>query len=491
MKANRTKDCLFLVLLVTMMCFVAESVLAQPAASERNSAARQYLALIENFGAFAEHHWNEKEDSYDAAGSGVTWARGNGGVCLVMAVLLTEYPERPEFFPQKVPRKILIDQVRRAIRSVCFAGGSCTDPRAVKPSKWGGIDLKNGGNHWQGGLETEHWALAAHLLDAELDNDTRELVRQVATAEADAAIRSIPSAKRGNTAADDCAWNAGLLGVCSAIYGNDPRAAKWDDWAKRWALNMEARETDRASRRIIDGRPLGEWLVSTNVFPDLTLENHGFWDLPYQPGFAAMAEPIIAYQLCGRKIPEAFHANAVEGGNEILKWLVLPDGDLLCPQGIDWAERDVQHSWAFSILGTLEDQAWARAAEARCLKLLTLRQANFGDGSIHALDFGYETDLAVVWTFSFLLHKHFGKAESGLAFDEPRGSKIFPYVAAAVHRTADLVSSVTWFRTRQAIMISPNNLESLAERPSFTRYDPSSGTGWIDFKGEKNGARSR
>src|SRR6186713_2798977 len=83
------------------------------AADALSTPAKQYLGMIENFGGFAERHWNEKEGSYDAAGSGVTWARGNGGVALVMAVLLTEYPERTEFFPQKVPRAVLLEHVRR------------------------------------------------------------------------------------------------------------------------------------------------------------------------------------------------------------------------------------------------------------------------------------------------------------------------------------------------------------------------------------------
>ena len=144
----------------------------------------------------------------------------------------------------------------------------------------------------------------------------------------------------------------------------------------------------------------------------------------------------------------------------------------------------MQHSWAFTELGTLLDQPWARAADARCLKLLTRHQSVFGDGSIHALDFGYETDLAVVWTYSFLLHKFFGKGDSGPGFAEPRGSKIFPYVCAAVHRTPELVSSVTWFRSRQAVMVSPNHRETMVSRPSFTRYDETSGTGWVRLKGE-------
>ncbi|HXJ57263.1 MAG TPA: hypothetical protein VNU68_11415 [Verrucomicrobiae bacterium] len=458
--------------------------LVRAAPTEVNSAAKQYLGLLENFAGFAEQHWNEKEQSYDAKGSGVTWARGNGGMCLVNAVLLTEFPDKPTFSPRKVPRTVMLDHIRRTLRSLCLNSKSCTDARATKPGTWGGAD-DGGGGHWQAGLETEHWALAAHLLASQLDEDTKRLVRQVATAEADLAVKKIPSAKRGNTAADDCVWNAGVLGVCAAIYVEDPRAAKWDEWAKRWALNAESREVDRQSQRRIDGKPLGEWLVSTNVFADLTMENHNFWDLPYQTSFAALVEPILAYHLCGWKTPEAFHANALEEGNEILRWLVMPDGDLLCPQGIDWAERDVQHSWAFTELGTFLDQPWARAAEARCLKLLTKRQSVFGDGSIRALDFGYETDLAVMWAFSFLLHKHFSKADSGLAFDEPRGAKIFPFVAAAVYRTPDLVSSVTWFRSRQAVLVSPNNLDMLADRPTFTRYDAESGTGWILLQGDK------
>jgi hypothetical protein len=453
-------------------------------AGELNQPARQYLGMLENFARIAEQHWNEQEQSYDAQGKGVTWARGNGGVCLVNAVLLTERPERADFSPKQIPRGVMLEHVRRTVRSLCLKSKSCTDARALKPGTWGGAE-RGGGGHWQAGLEAEHWALAAHLLRAQLDDDTKALVRQVATTEADLCIKEIPSAKPGNTAADDCAWNAGLLGVCAAIFADDPRAARWDEWAKRWALNMEGREPDQTSRRMIDGKPLGEWLVVTNVFPDFTLENHGFWDLPYQLGFAALAEPIIAYQVCGKKIPEAFHANALEQGTNILRWLVMPDGDLLCPQGIDWAERDVQHSWGFAVLGTLLDQPWARAAEARCLKLLTTRQAVFGDGSIHALDFGYETDLAVVWTFSFLLQKHFGKGDSGLAFDEPHGAKLFPYVATAVYRTPDVVSSVTWFRSRQAVMVSPNNLSALAARPAFTRYDVESGTGWLVLEGDK------
>ena len=465
------------------------SLLPRPA-SAQNRAAQAYLSLLENFAGWCEEHWNAEAGAFDAAGKGVTWPRGNGGVCLTYAVLLTEFPERQEFSPRKIRREVMIDHARRAIRAVALANKTSTHAQATKANAWGGKEGSEQG-HWQSGLETEHWVVAAHLLAKDLDEDTKTLVRQVATAEADLCIKEIPQAKPGNTAADDCCWNAGLLGVCAAIYADDPRAVKWDEWAKRWALNTEAREPDRNSMRMVDGKPLGEWLVSTQVFPDLTLENHGFWDLPYQVSFAAHSEPIVAYAMCGKKVPEALYLNGREEGEEILKWMLLQDGDLLGPQGLDWAERDVQHQWAFTELGTLLDMPWARAAEARCLRTLQQRQAAFGDGSLHALDFGYQTDLANCWCYSFLLHKYFGKGDSDTAFEEPRGAKIFPYVSVGVFRTPEMVSSVSWYGPRQAVMVVPNDAKALGEHPSLTAYRGSlsegqlSGLGYLRLAGDK------
>jgi hypothetical protein len=469
---------------------------AAPVAVAPNRASAQYLRLLDNFAGWAEQHWNEESQSYDAEGAGVTWARGNGDICIVYAVLLTAQPDRPTFSPRKIPCETMLEHVRRTLRTLCLTNKCCTDPRARKPGAWGGADGSRGG-HWQAGLETEHWVFAAHLLARDLDDDTKKLVREVAAAESELAKKPIPSAKPGNTAADDCVWNAGVLGVTAAFYADDPRAASWDEWSKRWALNTESREPDRKSTRLVDGKPLGEWLVSANVYPDLTLENHGFWDLPYQVCFAALVEPALAYHLTGKKIPESFYLNAREEGENILSWVTLADGDLLCPQGFDWAERDVQHSWAFTELGTLLDVPWARVAEARCLKLLVQRQEKFGDGALHANDFGYETDLACCWSYSYLLHRYFGKPDGKDAFNEPRGAKVFPHVAVGMYRTPDLVSSVTWFRSHQAVMVVPNNLEALGEYPSFTSYRCNSkkrqisGLGYLQLQGEKKLRSSR
>jgi len=467
---------------ISMLLASLPAVAAAPKPAQPDKELGQYRQLLENFAGWAEQHWNEKEQCYDAAGAGVTWSRGNGDVCIVYAVLLTELPKRPVISPRIIPREIMFDHVRRTLRTLCLRNRNCTDPQAVKPSTWGGPS-------WQAALETENWVFAANLLADQLDEPTKALVRQVASAEAEAAKKTIPSVTLGDTKADDCSWNAGLLGVVAAFYHDDQRAASWDEWAKRWALNMEARERDRTSQRVVDGKPLGEWLVSTNAYPDLTMENHDFWDLPYQVCFAELVQPALAYHLCGMKIPEAFHFNAKEQSDYILRWATLIDGDLLCPQGLDWADRDVQHSWAFAELGTLLDLPWARVAEDRCLQLLTQRQTAFGDGALHALDFGYETDLARMWSHSYLLHKYFGKARGSKKFDEPKGGKVYPYVATALYRSPNLVSSVSWHRRRQAVMIVLNNAKALGDYPSFAGYKSNperhqiSGLGYIQLEG--------
>src|SRR5580765_5607201 len=85
---------------------------AAPMPVTPNKAAQQYLSLLENFAGWAEQRWNEKEQSYDAAGAGVTWARGNGDVCIVYAVLLTGLPDRSTFSPRKIPRERMAEHVR-------------------------------------------------------------------------------------------------------------------------------------------------------------------------------------------------------------------------------------------------------------------------------------------------------------------------------------------------------------------------------------------
>src|SRR5882672_5140245 len=101
--AGRLRHVQPLIISMVLLCALNTGV-AAPVPAPPNKASGQYLQLLENFSGWAEQHWNEKEQSYDAQGAGVTWARGNGDVCLVYAVLLSEFPNKPALSPRKIPR---------------------------------------------------------------------------------------------------------------------------------------------------------------------------------------------------------------------------------------------------------------------------------------------------------------------------------------------------------------------------------------------------
>ena len=92
---------------------------AVPTPVKPDKTAGQYLKLLENFAGWAEQHWNEAEQCYNAQGAGVSWPRGNGDVCIVYALLLTELPKQPIFSPRKIPRTVMLDHVRRTLRTLC------------------------------------------------------------------------------------------------------------------------------------------------------------------------------------------------------------------------------------------------------------------------------------------------------------------------------------------------------------------------------------
>jgi hypothetical protein len=136
-----------------------------------------YLKLLEGFAGWAETNntfvsSDELEPGggyFAAAGAGVRWARGNGGLCITYAVLLTSFPGRQRFSVHQIPRSQLEDHLRKAMRSVCLANKNCSRHNPGK-FDWGGPS-------WQAALEFIGVAWAAHLQEKRLDADTLALVK--------------------------------------------------------------------------------------------------------------------------------------------------------------------------------------------------------------------------------------------------------------------------------------------------------------------------
>lgn len=436
-----------------------------------------YLQLIENFAGWAESGGFFLETDvlesgggyFEAAGRGVTWARGNSNMCLAYALLLTEYPERKSFTIHNIPRERMEDHLRRTIRSVCLANKNLDRHKTGGPV-WGGPA-------WQTALEFIGTAWAAHLWQAGLDQDTLEMVREVASKEARLLDKPIPSRRYGDTGAEDCCWNAAYLAFAANKYSDHPEAEHWDHLARKWALNGVSIGPDAESGALVDGIPLKEWIVSENLHPDLTLENHGFWSVGYQVSSQHFGEAAVAYSAFGRSVPEALSHHAKEMWENVTRALFLWDGDLLFPHGQDWAWKIYSYNEYLAWQATCQQNLEASAYESRAVQMILKRQLSLGTGELGAFDFGNQTTKPKRWAFSYLMHKAFpaGTVPFQQAERNSHAVHVFSHNKAAIHRTADKCVSVSWHPWSQAVHVLPEGDSTFEDPPFFIPYDRSCG----------------
>lgn len=433
-----------------------------------------YLEFVENFvgwaestGKFNDSNAYEPDGGYfEAAGKGVAFQRGNSNMCIATAVLLREFPDRQHFSPYRIDRSVLLDHLRRTIRTLCLSNKHCSR-HVAGPHDWAGPA-------WQAAFWFTGCAWATHLTEKSLDADTLALVAEVLATEADNLDKPIPNAKPGNTASEDCTWNAPLLAFAANKLADDPLAAKWDELAKRWTVNAYSTPADKNNTELVDGKPVKDWVASANLFPDLTLENHRFWSVPYQFAYELLSEAELAYLAFGRPVPEAFAFRAEQMWSTINGVLSLWDGDILFPHGQDWAWKDFQHLAYFAWQSTCRQNPAAGAFESRALQMLIKRQRTIGSGEIRAYDFGYQSHLAKRASFAALAHE-FSPPSNTLTFDQAEapllGVHRFPYVRTAIHRTREKLVSVSWHRRSPAVFILPEGSSTFFNPPFFVAYD--------------------
>ena len=468
-----------LLVLVTAVAiaFGAGSAVAAEAPPTLSDSAKQdqLVQVVERFVPRAETFWRasdlkEPESGYfTAAGSGVTQARGDGNMALALATLLVARPEQGEF--AGVPRATIESQVIQVIRHEAL----------TNKLSGAGYDRWGEGT-WQASLETYGWAFAAKLLWADLDEETRALVRRVVTAEADILItKPIASGEWGNTGAEDEGWNTPTPELAALMWPEDPHADEWLRTAKKIAINASSTAADASSDEGIDGAPLSEWNASVNLHPDLTLENHGYFNTNYQMvTHLLIGDAAVMDAHFGKPIPEAFSFRTEAVYDDILGSMVTGDGDLLAPAGQDWTSKDYQHLDYLTIMATRFHRADASVAESRALTEVGVRQALHADGSILAqAALGYETVLIKRLAMAWWNHQEFGPsaqpdaAEYEAALARTGGVHRYPYVDLVDARQRDAFTSMSWddVRPMGLIVPAPNGHE---DDPILAAYVPGS-----------------
>ncbi|MFZ5895516.1 MAG: discoidin domain-containing protein [Myxococcota bacterium] len=440
-----------------------------------SDAQKQDLALdvLERFVPYAETFWRNSDLSqprtgyYAAVGSGVTQPRGAGDIAFAYVTLLAARPDRAAF--AGVTREVMIDHTIQSIRHEALTNALS----GAGYNRWGK-------GTWQASLETFSWAFAAYRLWDVLDADTRALVQKVVKGEADILItKPMASGEEGDTGAEDNAWNSPTPALAAVMFPDDPNKAAWEESVIRLALNASSTSADASSLVPIDGKPLNQWISTVNLHPDLTMENHGFFNPIYQQvTHIDIGDTAIAYAAATHALPEALSFRTETVWTQLLARLATDDGDFAMPAGQDWTSKDYQHLDYLSILATRFRRADASVYESRALELVARRQATFPNGSMLGQpQIGYETMLIKRLAALWWNHSLFGPSPlpSSEEFATQRaasdGIKSYPYSTFIAGRLEKAFVSMSWDSARPMGLVIPHGRVA-PDDPIFTYYAP-------------------
>ena len=230
---------------------------------------------------------------------------------------------------------------------------------------------------WGDGWQTAHWAMltgaAAWLVWGRLTPRTRSDVVAMVTDEADHQLPlavpywSAPDDTRltpGDTKAEEDAWNAGLLGLASAMMPSAPHAAAWRAKAAELGVAAYSVKADTTSTAVVNGVPLDQRVHGYNVFDDGTVVNHDIIHPDYATAVQLLWLSADFDRLAGRSVPEAmFHDGGLvysslsktvftAGQTSQAGGLIQPPGGtvyvrgtsrIYYPQGDDWGTARRAH----------------------------------------------------------------------------------------------------------------------------------------------------
>ncbi len=243
------------------------------------------------------------------------------------------------------------------------------------------------GKPWGDAWQSAHWAQmlgrGAWFAWPDLPADLRAGVQRVVAHEADRIAQAEPPHQlRADTKAEENAWNSQVLSVAVLLLPEDARRAGWERAYQKWVMSSFLRPADERNETIVDGRSVRAQFTGANIFDDFTLENHNIVHPDYMTTFSLSLGGAPDFALTGRRMPEALLFN-VAPIYENLKWMLLPDGGFVYPNGQDW-ELFRNPSW----LGKHVLMAvWAHDPDAwtwvlRTLDTLEKMQARSADGAV-------------------------------------------------------------------------------------------------------------
>ncbi len=323
-------------------------------------------------------------------------------------------------------------------------------------------DGKSWGGSWQSAMWTGTLGFGAWLIWDKLDAPLQEAVERVVASEADRFLATQP--RRGtvnDTKAEENGWNLICISLAANMFPAHPHAAAWGRKTIEYMVNTLSVPQDQQDATLVDGRPVRAWFSGANLYADFTLENHGF----FHPAYVAcssyfLTQAAMHFVYAQRPIPQAATHHLLDVWR-MFRAILLPQGELAYPQGMDWELHGITVINLFASLAGYQHDALAARWEQNCLQYMrswqTMENGNLAvPGS--RLGFTRHAICAEQAAYGFLAHHLFGLPAQELsarkAAAELSGVRTLDSIGLILHRTPDKLVTFSW-KNRVGGMVIP------------------------------------
>ncbi len=462
MNHQKLKHILLLALIALSLHCISDSLAAPPSphtyVGKDYPTSSDYVSFLQRFPSYAKLIWkgNYRGDPqlgyFGTGGHDHNQMRSHANAIFVCALLTAD--ENYDSSVSGIERDQLLAQARAALRFLTetHVTGTkfCADGR-----KWGKQPTQ-----WIAPWVISRAVAGARLIWDDLTQDEKNAIRRVVIHEANYQL-GLRAASRvyGDTNAEVNAINAEALAWAASLYPAHPNARNWLHKAQELFMNTFSVARDKSDTTVVDGRPVNEWVYTTNVHTDFTLEGHGGYQFDYiAVPLHSLAWAYYAFVSNGQPVPESLFHHVSDVWN-VLKRTHLYSGRFAYLQGKDWARHVYGAYFIVPALALLQNElgdADARFVEQLRFGAFQWEQQQSSRGSVFGRRFGhqrtgwpmiYETDCYANLGLTYLLHQFAPsiQAESAYDFQEKvQGNFYSKFCGFLYARDKDIFASFSW-----------------------------------------------
>jgi len=458
-----------------------------------------YIILLERFPLFAESTWQDfTKDLGGFGGFGkllmIVTVRNHTKTLLSYAVLLSSGLYDPSV--SGIDLKTIRQHLLKGLYAVIESHISNPKPDA-KFRDWHLIP--SWGDDWQSSLWAKDIARIAFLTQGILPEDLKKGVERTICFEADRLLDvSPPSGLWDDTKAEELAWDSSILAWARCLYPQSPHAKAWEEKMKEFCMNVYSTYQDHVDYSWFVDRPVRDWVKTINVFPDLTLENHGCFQPIYHHCYDHVGKGYLAYKLTNTE-PPPHMLWKVKDVFEVVKRFILWKGRIAFTNGDDWP-------WVGGPLGgylhTHPGLFPAALGDPVGLELVRLSfnyadklQRHWMDGSFYGDSihpdtetlcriygdtlgsYYMEADAASFFASAYLFNLTGQLASAAEMEKQALGTYSYRWIQLQTCRTPHMFASFTW----KSLKKTPMGLVIPRNGDSFGGWIWHSLTGWLEF----------